>query len=1032
LSLSGLVERQGRALILVTLLLAGAGALVLPSLPSDIYPPLQFPRLIVIAHSGSLPARAMMTSVTRPVEQAAMEIPGIRRVRSTTFRGAAEISVQLDPRTDMAGALQQLQNRVAEVRGELPADTGLTVERLTVSSFPMLSLNLTGGLPTPDLHDYAFYVVRPALARVPGVGRVEVAATDTREIEVAADPGRLLAAGLTLEDVIAALRSSNRLAPVGRYATGGLERLVLASGLWGSAAEIGNTPVAVRNGATVRVADVARVFPGSPDRTSLITGNGRDAAVISVSQQPGASILAVKDGIETTLADLAHTLPSGLRLSKVYDLAEFVATAIANVRDAILIGGALAVLVLLFFLRDWRVTLIASITLPLTVLATFLFMKLFGESINLMSMGGLAVAIGLVIDDAVVMVENIHRRLRAGRGERAIGEATRELIAPVVGSTLTTVVVLAPLGFLSGVVGQFFRALSLTLSVSVLISLALSLTLIPLLSHWAYGGGRHGEHAREERPGRLESAYGRALDASVRRPWLAVAAALGLAAAGALLYLGMPTGFLPRMDEGGFVIDYLTPPGTALAETDRLVRRMEARIAKTPEVAAFSRRTGAELGLFATQANKGDILVRLKPRSQRRRSAEEVIAGLRPELSEAAPGVELEFVQLLQDMLGDLEGTAEPLEVKIFGDDPATLNAVAERVQSEMQGVRGLVDLVGPQAGVPETTWRIDPQAAGRAGLTVEQVQDQLAAAWLGETATTLQLADRTIPIRVRYPDADRFDPARLASLNLKTAEGRLVPLSAVARPVVATGDGELTRENLRPVALVTGRLEGRDLGTAAREIQSRLRRLKLPVGYEIEVGGQYESQRQAFRELLLVFAAAAALVLLVLVIEFRALTPAVLLLLAAPLSFGGAFLLLRLAGSELDVSSAMGLILLVGLAVKNGIVMIDYAHRLHAEGQPFAEAMAQAARVRLRPILMTTLCTLFGLLPLALGLGAGAELQKPLALAVIGGLGLSTLVTLFAVPSAYVALRAKKKETPGTSETAGTPEKGDSRPWSP
>jgi len=1005
-SFAGFAERQGRAVILVTLLLAGAGALVLPSLSSDIYPPLQFPRLLVIAHSGSLPARSMMTSVTRPLEQAAMEVPGIRRVRSRTFRGASEISAQFEPRTDMALALQELQNRVAEARQELPADTELAVERLTVSAFPMLSLNLTGGLPTPDLNDYAFYVIRPAMARVPGVGRVEVAATDRREIEVAADPARLLAAGLTVDDVAAALRGANRLAPVGRYASGGLEHLVLASALWDSAAEIGRTPVAVRNGATVRVADVAQVFPGAPDRTALIAGNGREAAVVSVSQQPGASILAVKRGIDETLAGLAHTLPSGLRLSKVYDLAEFVATAIANVRDAILIGGVLAVLVLLLFLRDWRVTLIAAITLPLTVLSTFLFMKLFGESINLMSMGGLAVAIGLVIDDAVVMVENIHRRLRAGRGEAAIGEATRELIAPVVGSTLTTVVVLAPLGFLSGVVGQFFRALSLTLSVSVLISLVLSLTLIPLLSHLAY---RSGEHAREERPSRLEGAYARALGASVRRPWLAVIAALVLAVAGYLLYRGMPSGFLPPMDEGGFVVDYLTPPGTALMETDAQVHKVEAVLAATPEVAAFSRRTGAELGLFATQPNTGDILVRLKPRSQRHRSSEEVIAGLRPKLAEAVPGMELEFVQLLQDMIGDLEGAAEPLEVKIFGDDSATLTALAERVESELEGVQGVVDVVGPQQGAPETTWRIDPEAAGRAGLTVEQVEDQLAAAWSGETATQLQLGDRSIPVRVRYPDRDRFDPARAGALTLKTPDGRRVPLSALARPVVATGDGELTRENLRQVALVTGRLEGRDLGGAAAEIQGRLRRLKLPVGYSTEVGGQYESQRQAFRELLLVFATAAALVLLVLVVEFRAVTPALILLLAAPLSFGGSFLLLRLAGSELDVSSSMGLILLVGLTVKNGIVMLDYAHHLRAGGIPLVEAVAAAARVRLRPILMTTLCTLFGLLPLALGLGAGAELQKPLALAVIGGLGLSTLVTLFAVPSAYVALRREK-----------------------
>ncbi len=1007
MSLARFAERQGRAVVLVTLLLAGAGALVLPSLPSDIYPPLQFPRLLVIAHSGSLPARTMMTAVTRPIEQAAMEVPGIRRVRSRTFRGATEVSAQFDPRTDMALALQELQNRVAEVRQDLPADTALAVERLTVSSFPMLSLNLTGGLPTPDLNDYAFYVIRPAMARVQGVGRVEVSASDAREIQVVVEPDRLLASGLTADDVVAALRTSNRLAPVGRYAAGGLEHLVLASGLWSSAAGIARTPVAVRDGATVRVSDVARVFPGAPDRTTLVTGNGRDAAVVSISQQPGASILAVKAGIETTLNDLKRTLPSGLRLSKVYDLAELVATAIANVRDAILIGGVLAVLVLLLFLRDWRVTLIAAATLPLTVLATFLFMRLLGESINLMSMGGLAVAIGLVIDDAVVMVENIHRRLRGGRGEAAIEEATGELIAPVVGSTLTTVVVLAPLGFLSGVVGQFFRALSLTLSVSVLVSLALSLTLIPLLSRFAY---RQGEHAREEKSGRLDRGYARLLSASLARPRLALAAALVVGALGYLLYRGMPTGFLPPMDEGGFVLDYLTPPGTALAETDRQVRQVEAILARTPEVAAFSRRTGAELGLFATQQNTGDILVRLKPRSQRDRSSEEVIAGLRPQLAETVPTMELEFVQLLQDMIGDLEGTAEPFEVKIFGDDSATLNALAARVESEMEGVQGLVDLVGPQQGGPETTWRIDPEAAGRAGLTVEQVQNQLAEAWLGETATDLQMGERSIPVRVRYPDSDRYDPERLARLTLRTPDGRVVPLSTLARPESGTGDGELTRENLRQVALVTARLEGRDLGSAAADIQKRLRGLKLPVGYSVELGGQYESQRQAFRELMLVFAAAAALVLLVLVVELRGLLPALILLLAAPLSFGGAFLLLRLAGSELDVSSAMGLILLVGLAVKNGIVMIDYAHRLQAEGRPFVEALTEAARVRLRPILMTTLCTLFGLLPLALGLGAGAELQKPLALAVIGGLGLSTLVTLVAVPSAYVALRREEK----------------------
>ncbi|HZE88224.1 MAG TPA: efflux RND transporter permease subunit, partial [Verrucomicrobiae bacterium] len=404
-------DHHGRAVILLTVFVAAAGAFALTTLPSGIYPTLEFPRIIVIAHNDSAPPRSMMLTVTRPLEQAMMEVPGVRRVRSRTFRGAAEISANFQTGTDMVVALQQLQGRIDEARSGLPADVDLTVERLTPAAFPMYSLNLTGGLPLPDLRDYAYYVIRPELARVPGVGRVEVLASDTREIEVVADPVKLFAASLTVQDVSAALRAANRLSPVGRYPEAGRQHLVLVSGLWDSMEQIAATPIAARKGATLRVSDVATIFPGAPDRTLLVTGNGADAAIVSVSQQVGASILAVRDGIESAVAALGKTLPSGLRISKVYDLAEFVAASIASVRDAILVGSVLAVVVLILFLRDWRMTLIAAVTLPLTVLSTFLFMSLFGQTINLMSMGGLAVAIGLVIDDAVVIVENIHRKL---------------------------------------------------------------------------------------------------------------------------------------------------------------------------------------------------------------------------------------------------------------------------------------------------------------------------------------------------------------------------------------------------------------------------------------------------------------------------------------------------------------------------------------------------------------------------------------------------------------------------------------------
>ena len=1003
MSIGALAIRHSRAAALVTTALVVAGVVAALSLPSSIYPPLEFPRIVIIAHAGTLPPQATMIDVTRPLETAVMEVPGIRRVRSRSIRGAAEISAQFDPSTDMVVALQQVQNRVAETQRDLPAGTDLTVERLTPAVFPILILSMTGPLPTPDLNDYANYVVKPELARVPGAGNIEVLASDTREIEVVLDPARLAAAGLAVPDVADTLKAQNQLLPVGRFPEAGQQHLSLASGLWSSPDDIAKAPLIVKGGETVRVSDVGTVTAGSPDRTLLVTGNGRDAVSISISQQIGANILSVKEGVDDVLGTLAKSLPSGIHLTKVYDLAEFVSAAIANVRDAILIGGFLAVVVLIVFLRNVRLTLVAAVTLPLAVIPAFVFMQLFHGSINLMSLGGLAVAIGLVIDDAVVVVENIHRR--GGEGPDSVVDAVSQLIAPLVSSTLTTVVVFAPLGLLSGVIGQFFKALSMSLSAAVLMSLALSVTVVPMLARRLLTG--HPDRAQgETADSRFTRAYGRALSAIVHRPVVAVVFAVLLAAVTVGSYFLVGTGFLPKADEGGFVVDYLTPAGSALVETDRLVRQMEKVISETPEVASYSRRTGSELGLFATAQNSGDILVRLKPRNQRSRSSLEVISEIRPKLQEAAPLTEIEFVQLLQDMLGDLEGAPNPIEVKIFGDDPGQLEKLAEPVEAILEKTDGVVDVVGMQRGNPELTWNIDPVAAGHIGMTIEQVADQMQAAWLGEVPTDLRLLDRRVPVRVRLDDRYRFDPAHLGETMIHAPNGALVPISALAKPVHANGQSELLRENLRQMAVVSASLEKRDLGSAVDEIRTKLRDLKLPVGYTVEIGGQYASQQQAFRELLMVFGIAAVLVFTILVIQFRAWAPAILILLAAPLSLGGALLLLAVTGTDLNVSSAMGIILLIGLVVKNGIMLLDFSETLHEQGEPFETAIAHAGRIRLRPILMTTFCTLFGLLPLALGLGAGAELQKPLALAVIGGLALSTPVTLLAIPGLYSAIR--------------------------
>ena len=1007
MNVAAFASRNARAILLGVVFLTLAGLWSMFALPSSIYPEVEFPRIQMVAHSGDLSPRMMQLAVTRPLEEAARTVLGVRRVRSKTIRGACEVSVLFEPGADMRYALQLVQAKTDEVRPELPAGTELVVERMTPSLFPIFSVNVTGDAPAADLRDIAVFQLRPLLSRVPGVASVEVLASREREISVVVDPDRLAAARATLEQVADALRATNRVVSVGRLPKDYLQYLVLATSELTSVEDVKKVVVAFRQDAPLYVGDVADVREGVVDPVTLVSGNGHPAALVNVARQIRGNVIDVAEGVWAALREYRPSLPPGVKLQVVYDLAEFVRDAVANVRDAILLGGLLAVLVLVAFLRDWRVTAIAAVSLPLTIVGTFFVLHLAGGTVDLMSLGGLAIAIGLVIDDAVVVVENIHRHRAAGESAAVAAEkGTQELLAAVVGSTLTTVVVFVPLGLLTGVVGQFFAALSLTLAAAVLLSLVYALLFIPNAAARLL---REGEERTARLTG-LAERYRRLLRSAMARPRLVAGVTLAAAALGVVLYARLGTGFLPEMDEGGYVVDYWTPEGTSLAETDRMVKRVEAVIAGTPEVAAFARRTGAELGLFATEQNRGDIVVKLKPRGERQRTAEEVIEEQRAVFEKEMPGMTIEFVQLLQDMLGDLEGNPEPVEVKIFGDDLDALTRLAARTEERLREVPGLVDLVRPQRGNPELEVRIDPTRAGRVGLTPEQVATQLSNGLLGQVATSFRRADRLVDVRVRYPDRQRYSLDFLREYPLATPAGATVPLSAVASLETVQGETQLFREDLRQMVPVTARLEGRDLGSGVRDVRRALARDPWPVGTSYVIGGLHESQQASFRSLVLVLGIASALVLGVLVAQFRRFTPALVVLSAAPLSLVGAFLLLLVTGTPLNVSSFMGLILLVGLIVKNGIILVDYADILAARGMPRAEALVEAGAVRLRPILMTTLCTLFGLLPLALGLGPGAELQKPLAIAVIGGLSVSTAVTLLFVPMVLAAVERRRR----------------------
>ena len=1023
MKLFDLLSAQRRFVYLAVAVASVAGIWTALSLPSAIYPELLFPRITVVAEGTALGAREVVFAVTRPIEEAVTSVQGVRRVTSRSIRGSSEIQLYFDEHTDMQIALQQTQQRITQAREQLPAAVHVEVERLSPSVFPILSYNLEGGDPA-TLYDLALYQLRPSFSRVPGVGRVEVQGSAVREVEVIADPTRLAALGMSYSDVAQEINHSLTVDAVGRVSRSYSQYLVVEDQAIRSADSVGG--IVLGNG--LRVRDVAAVSMGTADRVSVIAGDGRPAALINVTRQIGGNTVAIADSIAAIAASFAKTLPPGVRLVPVYDQAALVRDALTSVRDAMLIGAVLAVLVLLVFLRNARVTAIAASSIPLTLAITVGIMARLGQTFNLMTLGAMAIAIGLVIDDAIVITENIvrHMRLTADRA-LAVREAMQELIWPVTTSTLTTVVVFAPLSLLTGVVGQFFSALSITLSVAVIVSLLLAITIIPLLAESLLA-----HHAPEEEatPGTgphsllgrtgasisraldgLAERYERSLGATLHHPRTLIIGAVGLLVVGFLIQRVTGSGFLPEMDEGAFVIDYFTPGGTPLDESDRLVNIAERILAKEPEVAGTSRRLGAELGLFATEQNTGDIVVRLKSPHDRSRSSQEVIDDVRVKINRAAPRLHIEFVQILSDVINDLAGAAKPVEIKLFGAQLDTLERYATTLAPKLQAVEGVEDLnSGVSQPASEMHLEVSFAEASRIGLDPQEVANEVSSAMLGVSAGDLRLEDHTIGVRVRAPDAFRYAPTSLDVLPIHNpATHSTTPLSSIATATPTTTRAEYRRENQQQMIALTADVSTRSLGAVMTDVKRVLAQNPPPRDTRVEIAGQYANQQSSFRALMIVLTLAAVSVVAIMLIQFRSFIEPLLIVLAAPVSFVGAVGLLWITGTQLNVSSLMGLILLIGLIVKNGIILLDFTElRMRYNGERLEDAIRHAARVRLRPILMTTLCTLAGLIPLALGLGAGSELQKPLAIAVIGGLALSTPITLYLVPTLLVAIRGR------------------------
>lgn len=993
MSFAGFALRHGRALAVLALAAAAAGAVVARDLPKGVYPEVVFPREQVVVELPGASVETVEVAATRPIEAAMQSVPGISSVRSRTIRGAAEISLFFEPRTDMVEAHGMVNARLAELRSALPPDADLTAARVLPSGFPILSINVEGPYPPERLYELAAYTLRPALAGLPGAGPVTVQSSDLPEIEVELLPERLQAAHLDAATVAERLKAANHVQTVARVEEAHELALEIVTGELRTPEDIGAAVVGGTPEVPVHVRDVGTVRSGVAPRTSIVRVDGHPGAILNVTRQPGGDILALDAAVMRRLEALQPSLPPGLVLRPVYQQAAFVADAVAAVRDAVLFGALFAVLVLALFLRDVRATLVAALALPLTLGASLLALRALGQTLNLMTLGGLAVAVGLVIDDAVVVVEAVHKHLEAGLAPaEAARRGTHELFWPVVGTTATTVVVFLPLGLLSGVAGQFFTALSIALASAVVLSLPVALLVLPAVAAGVL-------RPVPSRPDRLAGAYRRALAWALAHRWATLAATLAVLAAGAVAGALVSTDFLPEADEGAYVVDYFAPVGASLTDADALASGIEAVLRESPEVEAFSRRLGAELGPpTATLASRGDVAVRLRGGS--RREVDEIMDEQRRKIAARLPGVRVEFIQVLGDMLGDLQGAPEPIEVKLFGPDPVQLRALAAQAAEKIRGVPGLVDFFGGDEGcAPEVLRRVVPDLAARSGLDATAIADQLAASDLGEVATRVRRPDHLVDVRVRVAPEHKSEA-------LVGREGAVIPGSSVLADQRACPPAVALRENGRNMVHLTARLEGASLGDAAAAVRARLAGWTLPEGYTWELGGLVEQQRESFAGLLMVLAVAIFGVAIVLLFQLRSFRRALAVLAAAPVALAASALVLAVGHVTLSVSSMMGAIVLVGLVVKNGILLLDYASWGEESGLSPAEAMLQAAQARLRPILMTTLATLVALLPLVLGLGAGSALHRPLAIVVVFGLALSTAATLFAVP--VLALRAR------------------------
>jgi multidrug efflux pump subunit AcrB len=1038
--------------------LAVVGVFEALSLPIAVFPATNFPRIIVGVDNGVMPIDQMEVTITRQLENAVNSVPGLEDVRSVTSRGSAEVDLSFNWGVDMVTTLQLVNSEIARIQSTLPATAQIEAHRLDFASFPILGYSLTSDrVPQTQLWEIATYDMKPRLNRINGVATVIIQGGQTPEFQVTPDPSKMLRAHVTVQDILDAANKTNIVDSPGLLSRNHQLFLGLVDSQVHNVDDIGNMVIKNVGDAPVRVRDVGAVSKSSAPSFTVVTANGKPAVLLSISRQPESNTVEVANLAHAEIENIRAKLPAGVELNTFYDQSNIVRESIGSVRDAIIIGLLLAGFIIWLFLRDVGTALMTGLVIPVAIFVTFIAMKILGQSFNMMTLGGLAAAGGLVIDDAIVVVENIvlHRDGGEGRLE-AVNSALRELTVPLIGSTLTPIVVFLPLISITGVTGTFFRALAIAMSVSLLTSLGLALTWSTNLGVYLIRRGQPDppeapvtvgevdEHDVElERMRRMMEAeeeslrgglfekiiefYGRWLKRALEHPvWLSGLCAI-LIAVSYLCFTQLGSDLLPHMDEGGFILDYVMPPGSSLQETNRVLTHVENIIKQVPEVENTSRRTGLQLGLAAvTEPNTGDIAVKLK--DKRKRGIDEIIADVRGKVTTQEPALDVEFTQVLQDMISDLTGAPQPVVVQLFSPSTDELLAWAPRVADALDRIqinykKPVVDI---ENGIENTTsgpavvFTVNPAAAAKGGFTTDQLTTIASAIVDGEPATApIIINDKPYTLRVRYPASNRSSLEAMNNTMIINGSGGAATLGAVSTFQEVPGQTEILRDNLQTEKEVTARLEGIDLGRGVAAVQKAVNDLHLPPSIRVAYGGTYKEQQKSFRDLVTVLMLALVLIFLVLLFEFRSFSAPLAILSSAILSTSGVFFALYITRTDFNVASFMGLIMVLGIVAKNGILLLDANQKFRSVGFAAEEAMLQAGRRRLRPIVMTAMAAVAGMLPLSLAIGAGSQMLQPLAIAVIGGILISMILSLIITPAIQYYLTRDKVTA---DSEAGTP----------